>query len=281
VSTRITVVTPSYNQAQFLDETLRSVLCQRDMIHEYFVFDGGSTDGSVEIIKKYERCIDAWVSEKDNGQSDAIHKGFKRATGDVLCWLNSDDVFLPGALRRVRDAFDRHPEWDVLTGYHVRIDEHTRIKSLHRSPRESRFKASLGIVRVAQQACFFRRSLYENVGGLRPDLHCVLDTELWVRMFDAGARWGHIPQYLAGYRWHSLAKTVGTKWATRLQDEHRWLCETHPRFSDLRMRTKLAVPLYRLSQILSGRYPRALIETRRWRGKKLTEVFGDWRVSGC
>jgi glycosyltransferase involved in cell wall biosynthesis len=281
VSTRITVVTPSYNQAQFLEETLRSVLCQRDQIHEYFVIDGGSTDGSSEIIRKYQRCIDFWTSEKDAGQADAIQKGFSRATGDVLCWLNSDDVFLPGALQRVREAFDRHPQWDVLTGYHVRIDEDTNIVSMHRSAGESRFKARCGISRVCQQTCFFRRDLYQRVGGIKLDLHCVLDTELWMRMFDAGAHWGHIPEYLAGYRWHSQAKMIGTTWADKAEAERQWLRAAYARYSDARPRTKLSVPLYRMSQIVTGRYLRAQREGARWKGKKLTSIFGDWTVTGC
>src|SRR5687768_13987517 len=101
MSVSISVVTPSYNQAKYLEETLRSVISQRDQLHEYFVFDGGSTDGSAELIRKYTHGIDYWQSEKDKGQSDAIHKGFGRATGDVLGWLNSDDVLLPGALAKV------------------------------------------------------------------------------------------------------------------------------------------------------------------------------------
>ena len=114
--TKITVVTPSFNQARFLDETLRSVLAQRDEIHEFFVIDGGSTDASVEIIRRYDSQIDWWVSEADAGQADAIHKGFSRAHGDVLYWINSDDVLLPGAIARVRQAFDANPHWDAGTG---------------------------------------------------------------------------------------------------------------------------------------------------------------------
>src|SRR5436305_2105639 len=110
MATTISVVTPSYNQVRYVEQTLRSVISQREDVHEYFVLDGGSTDGSADVIRRYAGRIDYWVSEKDKGQSDAIHKGFSRATGDVLCWLNSDDLFLPGALRKVREAFDRHPE---------------------------------------------------------------------------------------------------------------------------------------------------------------------------
>jgi hypothetical protein len=136
-------------------------------------------------------------------------------------------------------------------------------------------------MRVAQQACFFRRAAYEKAGGLNRDLHCVMDIELWMRMFETAARWGHIPEYLAGYRWHSQAKMIGTTWAKKAEDERRWLRDTYPRYSDKSPRTRLSVPVYRLWQVLTGRYPRAAIETRRWRGKKLTDVFGEWNVAGC
>src|SRR3954464_10650369 len=97
----LSIIPPSYNQAQFLDQTLRSVISQREQVHEYFVYDGGSTDGSRELIEKYSPQIDHWVSEKDAGQPDVLARGFARATGDYLAWVNSDDVYMPGALKRV------------------------------------------------------------------------------------------------------------------------------------------------------------------------------------
>ena len=144
MSIRISVVTPSYNQAEFLEETLRSVISQRDQIHEYFVLDGGSTDRSVEIIQKYASGIDYWTSEKDKGQSDAIDRGFRRASGNFLFWLNSDDILLPDALRKMREALEQNPKWDALTGYHVSIDSQTRIEACHRIPGESAAQARAG-----------------------------------------------------------------------------------------------------------------------------------------
>ena len=120
---RISIVTPSFNQAAFLEETLRSVIAQRKYIHEYFVIDGGSTDGAAEIVHRHAADLDFWISEKDAGQSDAIHKGFSRATGDYLFWLNSDDVLLPGTLwKKLHAALEVHADWDALTGWHVRMD---------------------------------------------------------------------------------------------------------------------------------------------------------------
>jgi glycosyltransferase involved in cell wall biosynthesis len=280
VSCKITVVTPSFNQARFLEETIRSVLSQRDQIHEYFVIDGGSTDASVEIIRRYAQRggIDWWVSGKDSGQADAIHKGFSRATGDVLAWLNSDDVYLPGALAKVREALEAHRDWDVLTAYHVRMDAESRIISAHRIPGESPRLARWGMHHVNQQTCFFKRALYERVGPIDPSLHCVLDTELWSRMFDAGSTWGHIPRYLAGFRQHAAAK--GSSWLEAYGREEQWMREHYPHYNADTLKHRLGICAYRATQILSGRHLRAAADTKRWRGRTLEEVFGPHRLAG-
>ena len=223
MAVKISIVTPSFNQAAYLDKTLRSVLGQRDLVHEYFVLDGGSDDGSADVIKKYESRLDYWVSEPDRGQCDAIHRGFARATGDVLYWINSDDVLLPGALEHVHAAFDAEPDLDVVTGWGVAIDGDDRIVKMRRRPHDSPRWASLGYVRVHQPCCFFRRRLYEQVGGLDHELHCVLDTELWYRMFRAGSRWGGVDRYLAAYRLHSEAKSDWLEWDPALPVGHRLL----------------------------------------------------------
>lgn len=276
MASTLTVVTPSFNQARFLDETLRSVLSQRDSVHEYFVLDGGSADGSADVIRRYADRIDFWVSEKDRGQSDAIHRGFQRATGDILCWLNSDDVFLPGALKRVLAAFDAHPEWDVLTAWHVQHDAEGRIRSLHRIPRDGDDLAKWGIIHVCQQTCFFRRRVYEAVGGLNLDLHCVMDGDLWLRMFRHGTTWGHIPRYLAAFRQHADAKN--SSWLTKYAEEYQWLYRTYPEYCAPNLKHNFGRQMYRLSQVVSGRQIASTLDTRRHRGKKLTDVFGDWVV---
>jgi glycosyltransferase involved in cell wall biosynthesis len=274
---KITVVTPSYNQAKYLDETLRSVLSQRDQIHEYFVLDGGSNDGSADIIRKYadKGGIDYWHSKKDSGQSDAIHQGFSRSTGDYLAWLNSDDLFLPGALKRVRETLEQNPTWDVVTAYHVHIDSESRIMSMHRIPGESRRMALWGVHHVAQQTCFFRRSLYEKLGGLDLKLHTSMDTELWLRMFQANAVWGHIPEYLAAFRVHPQAK--GSSWVDEYASEKIIVQGMHPEYLTSNRR-HFGLLFYRMSQVLSGRHIKASLETRQNRGRKVTEVFGDWNM---
>ena len=270
---RISIVTPSYNQAAFLEETLRSVIAQSKFIHEYFVCDGGSTDGSVDIIRRYADRITHWVSEKDAGQSDAIHKGFTRATGDYLLWINSDDVLLPGALERAHAALAAYPNWDAVTGFHVRMDAASRILSAHRIPGENPAYARWGIHHTIQQTCFFRKRLYEQVGGLDLSLDCVMDTELFCRMFDAGSVWGHIPHYQAGFRQHAAAKGSAEKWSEKYRQEVEWLRQKAPQYCAPNLKHRAGLIAYRASQIISGRQVRGMLDARRWRGKTLSEVF--------
>ena len=276
MSLKISIVTPSFNQGRYLEETIRSVLSQREDVHEYFVMDGGSTDESVDIIRKYEDGIDRWVSQRDRGQSDAIDKGFQLATGDILFWLNSDDVLLPGALGRVRRAFEEHPRWDVLTGYSVWIDEGSRIAAMNRIPVETMCWLSWGIIHVCQQTCFFRRDVYHAVGGLDLGLHCTMDTELWCRMFRYGTTWGHVPEYLGGFRLHDEMK--GRTWTDRYAAEDSLLRSRYPEYFGSAVRTAAGALAYRATQIVSGRYLKAGLDTIGNRRRPVSEVFGDWHV---
>lgn len=224
----ISVVTPSFNQAPYLEETLRSVIAQRSDVHEYVVLDGGSGDDSVAIISRHAAGIDHWQSEPDGGQAAAIAAGFARCSGDILFWINSDDMIAPGAATRVRQAFAEHPEWDVLTGYSVFLDEDGRITQVNRIGSESQWWLDRGILHVAQQTCYFRRSIYERAGGIDTGLHCMLDTELWLRFFAAGGRWGHIPAVLGGFRKHPLMK--GRTWLDRYAEERHRVSLRHPAY---------------------------------------------------
>ena len=273
-SPTLSIITPSFNQANYLDATLRSVVSQRQYVHEYFVYDGGSTDGSADMIRRYAGGIDYWVSEKDKGQADAIHRGFSRATGDYVAWLNSDDVYLPGALAKVRAALAAHPEWDVVTGWHARIDGDSRVISVHRMPAESRAAARWGVFHPSQPTVFFRRSLYMKVGGLNPDLHLVLDTELFYRMLDAGAVWGHVPAYVAAFRRHGESKGVGTP--QKYAGEYEFLDRRYPQYHSRSPRHYLGRLGHKAWQFLSGRELAARRDSRGWRGRPVEEVFGPW-----
>jgi len=203
---KISVVTPSFNQAPFIEETIQSILSQGYPDLEYIVMDGGSTDGSVEIIRKYEGKLAYWQSGKDKGQSDAISNGFARATGEILCWLNSDDTIAPGTLRRVGEFFAAHPDVDLVYGDLNLVDaEGNHLYT-------ARPLLRLGILVyenpfIPQQAMYWRRSLYEWVGGLDPSLCFAMDFDLVVRFLLAGARVRKLPGILANYRWHPAAKS--------------------------------------------------------------------------
>ena len=278
MSITVSVVTPSFNQARYLEETLRSVLSQREQLHEYFVIDGGSTDRSVDLIRKYAPAgIDYWTSEKDRGQSDAIQKGFDRATGDVIAWLNSDDVYLPGAVAKVRQAFERNPDWDVITSNYVLMDGETRLTGCYRRPRQRLAWARRGQWLICQQGCFFRRSLFERAGGVDLRLHCMMDADLWARFFRLGANWGHVNDYLAGFRWHDESKTMS--WGRSWQEDGAVMRQRYPELHPGAVVRRLGRIGYLAAQALSGRQLRASLDTWRYRGRPLNEVFGDWTAN--
>jgi glycosyltransferase involved in cell wall biosynthesis len=179
---RISIVTPSYNQAEFLERTIRSVLDQGYPDLEYLVIDGGSTDGSVDIIRKYEDQIDYWVSEPDRGQTHALNKGFKRATGDVCAWLNSDDMYCPGILMTMGRAFAEDPSLDVVFGNMLDVDQQDRVTRDNRSvPFSWRALILCGAV-IHQSATFWKRELFEKHGWLDEELTCSMDYELFCRI---------------------------------------------------------------------------------------------------
>lgn len=271
MSVKISIVTPSFNQSGFLDEAIRSVIAQRQHIHEYFVMDGGSTDGSVEIIQKHAGHIDHWVSQPDGGQSAAIRAGFARATGDVLYWLNSDDVLVPHALSRVAAAFEARPECDLVSGFGVTIDAESRIVGVRQGPFDSPKWMRWGYLRLCQPCCFFRRRLYESAGGIDPDLHCVLDTELWYRMARRKSAWTGVKAYLAADRRHSEAK--GATLHDRYRSERNDIKRRYPEFASSKWRHAIGHCAYYASQWLSGRTSAAKRDRRRFIGRLLDDVF--------
>ena len=178
---RITVVTPSYNQGRFVEETIRSVLLQGYPNLEYIVVDGGSTDGSVDIVQDYEDHLTYWVSEPDSGQSDAINKGWARATGDILAWLNSDDVYARGALSRAATFLSGHPDVGAVYGDSQYIDEVGNPLYMHPA-RPFDYLAMLGKGFIPQPSSFVRRSVIDHTGALDVGLQYSLDFDLWMRV---------------------------------------------------------------------------------------------------
>jgi glycosyltransferase involved in cell wall biosynthesis len=202
----ITIVTPSYNQSRYLEQTIQSVLQQDYPALEYFVIDGGSTDSSAEIIRRYENQLSGWVSEKDRGQADAINKGFQRANGEFIAWLNSDDLYQPGAIRTAIKTFQNHPEAGLVYGNVLSIDEHSRPFNLQ-TFKPYTLKDLMAFNIISQPAVFMRRSVLEQAGHLGLDYHLLLDHHLWLRMA-ALAPLVYLPQTLAAARYHAEAKNL-------------------------------------------------------------------------
>ncbi len=205
-SLRISIVTPSYNQGKYLEQTICSVLDLGCPDLEYFVIDGGSADASRGIIQKYADRLTGWVSEQDKGQADAINKGLVRCTGDIIAWLNSDDYYMPDAFQQVIKVFEKHPEAGIVYGNVLSVDSAGKAINLQQF---SDFKLIdlMCFKIISQPAVFMRRSVFEKAGLLNPDLHYLLDHQLWLRMAIL-APIVYIPITLAAARYHADAKNV-------------------------------------------------------------------------
>lgn len=202
--TLVSIVTPSFNQASYLEQTFQSVLDQDYTDIEYLVIDGGSTDGSTDIIKKYASRLAYWVSEKDSGQGDAINKGMARAKGEIVAWLNSDDYYLPGAVTAAVKAFEQHPDAVLVYADMLAVDEHGQTFNTLRY-RQFTLEDLLSFQIIGQPAVFMRRDAFERAGGLDTTYHFLLDHHLWLRIACLG-KILHVPQIWAAARYHPAAK---------------------------------------------------------------------------
>jgi len=202
----VSIITPSYNQAQFVEETILSVLNQDYPDIEYIIVDGGSTDGTLDILRRYQDRI-TWLSEPDRGQADGINKGFRIAQGEVLAYLNSDDLYLSGAVRLVADYFQDNPDVGMVYGDCQIIDAHGNVLGLMRGRAFDLHRYIHRAEIIPQQAAFWRREVVGKVGLFDITLHYSLDYDFFIR---AGQAFPvvYIPQPLACFRLHSVSKTV-------------------------------------------------------------------------
>lgn len=208
---RLSIVTPSYNQGRYIERTIQSVLDQGYPELEYWVIDGGSTDETLDIVRQYEDRLQ-WISEKDKGQGDAVNKGFQRATGDVIGWLNSDDTYTPGAFEKVMKVFNERPEVDFVSGDIYMIDEQDHPLRYRRAgPFNLRHLVRMGVSYVFQPSVFFRKSLLDQVGGCDLSFKHGIDYDLWCRMGEI-ATTHYIPEALANWRYQEMSKTCSERY---------------------------------------------------------------------
>lgn len=203
----VSIITPSYNQSRFLEQTMRSVLEQDYPNIEYIVMDGASTDGSLEIIQRYQHKLSYWESVPDKGQTDAINKGFARATGDILAWLNSDDLLLPGAVSAAVKQLQSHPEVGMVYGDTIFVNADGEKIGKFAAAQTDLKRLQRGYVHIPQQASFFRVDLWRKVGPLDPTFYFAMDYDLWVRLARL-APLLYVPELWACFRLHGDTKTI-------------------------------------------------------------------------
>ena len=203
---KITIVTPSYNQAAFVGWTVRSVLLQRYPNLEYIVMDGGSNDGTMDVLRPYADRLAHLVHERDKGQSDAVNRGFARSTGEIMAYLNSDDMLAPGALAYVADYFRRHPDVDAIYSHRCTVDQDNIVRWYWMLPRHSNWYQSRWDL-IPQETCFWRRRVFDRCGNVDPSFRFALDYDLFVRYMRGGARFVRVNRFLGVFREHGSAKT--------------------------------------------------------------------------
>ena len=203
---KISIITPSFNQGAFIAEAIESVLAQNYANTEHIIVDNCSTDETPKILACYPHL--KVICEKDQGQSDALNKGFKAATGDIVGWLNADDKYLPGCFDRVLEAFDRHPEYDLVYGDYRFVDAKGK---LIRARKEIGFDIFmlkyLHVLYIPTTTTFFRRKIFDESNFLDINYHYAMDYEFFVRLASRGYRFGHVPMVMADFRWHVDAKS--------------------------------------------------------------------------
>ena len=238
------LVTPSFNQGHFLEQTMRSVLTQEFPRLQYAVVDGGSNDGSPQLIEKYRNCLIYGVSEPDQGQSDALVKGFAKIDADILGYLNADDLLAPGSLAFVADYFSRNPEVDVIYSHRIIIDENGREVGRWILPPHDEHSLRR-VDYIPQETLFWRRRLYEKVGGIDSSFHYAMDWDIILKFMDAGAEFRRVQGFLGCFRSHpaqktaALSKTVGEREVQALR-RRQGICESEIDLASFRYRRAAA-----------------------------------------
>jgi GT2 family glycosyltransferase len=272
------IVIANYNHGRFLEEAIGSVLSQDCHDRELIVVDGGSTDNSVEIIRRHATALQWWCSEPDKGQSDAFNKGFAHAQGRFGCWLNADDIMMPGALSAVRAYVERHPGTEWIGGSTVFCDQDLKVLWCSRCMRLApRIHAWLPLAAVNGPSSFFLLHNLHKVGGFDVGLKYVMDTDLWRKFINAGIPLRHVKAYLWAFRVHGGSKT-SRRFAGRaipaMSRESAAMLRRHG--IENRWRRKAGACVMRAFRLCSAVYLRSYIDTVRYRGKPIRTMPGNW-----
>ena len=253
---KISVVVPSFNQEKYLELTLRSILDQNYPELELIVIDGGSKDRSADIIRKYQQYMKFWCSELDGGQTQGIIKGFAHATGDILCFLNSDDLFEPGALKEVGEYFSRHPDVDAVYGDTLWIGADGRALRQHKEIAFSRYIWLYTYNYIPGMSMFWRRSIYDRSGGFDPTYQLAFDADLWIRFSDVGGNIRHLRRQWSQMRFYPEQKNRRLRAESDQEDmlirARYWKHGTKP--STYSVRRKIALGIRIVWRLLTGCY---------------------------
>jgi len=275
---RISIVTPSYNQAKYLEECVRSVKEQSHVPYEHIVVDGASTDGTVELLRElssspgYQHL--RWTSEPDRGQSDALNKGFHSARGDLIGWLNADDKYRSRCFEHVVTDFGRHKQCDVLYGDYTVIDQDSRCLQIRREISFSPFVLAYHkVLYIPTTATFFNQRVFREGNFVDIQYHYAMDYEFFLRLSRRGYRFRHVPKLLADFRWHPESKTGKAAWK-QAEEQQLILARYSPRFSRAHGRFSNGSTLSLLRYLAAiRRYSEKLL-----RGYYFTQ-FQDGRIS--
>jgi glycosyltransferase involved in cell wall biosynthesis len=270
---KITIITPTFNQKQFLQETIDSVLGQDYPNLEYIIIDGGSNDGTREMIQKSSQHLAYWISEKDRGQSDAIAKGLAQCTGEIFAWVNGDDVLFPECLNTIAAAYMAHHKPDILYSNIAYINQSGAITRFIRVPHQTDFLFKRGIWHVPSPTTFFQTALVRKTGGPDLNYHLAMDLELWMRIMQEPVHICHIPDYLGGFRRHANSKTTihHTDACWNIEDQQAF--QRH--YPNLSFNTiQRWRKIYKVYQILNMNYLREWIDlTKIGRNRNWKEIF--------
>ena len=267
------VVIVNYNYGRYLEQAIRSILEQSYKSFELIVIDGGSKDNSLEVIEKYSKQISWWISEKDKGQSDALNKGFSKAIGDYFLWVNADDLLLPGALAAAAHELELHPDCKWLTADTVLFDSKGKIyRCLYGGHWNTWLMKKTYITNIINApSSIFHHTLFEKVGGFDPDLHYVMDFDLWIKFVDSGARFQKLRYFIWCFRIHDGSKTNNEIGCLPNENTIQEAAKVISRANRKRMWAELF--LLRIFKILTGTHFHTLYDTWRWRGKPIERMI--------